>query len=244
MSLFVIADLHLSTAEQTNKSMEVFGRRWSDYVARLVHNWRAVVNDEDTVIIPGDVSWALTLDEAISDFTLLHSLPGRKILGKGNHDFWWSTASKLTAFTKEHAFQNIFFLFNNAFETDEFLLAGTRGWYQDESCENLPKDTDFKKLVAREASRLDTSLKAAKALKKENDRREILAFLHFPPIWNGLVCEEIVDVLKKHGISRCFFGHIHGNYTAPASFLHDGIAFSLISADFLEFYPRLIQPND
>ncbi|MBQ7377689.1 MAG: metallophosphoesterase [Clostridia bacterium] len=244
MSLFVIADLHLSTAEQTNKSMEVFGRRWSDYVARLVHNWHAVVTDEDTVIIPGDVSWALTLDEAVSDFSLLHSLPGRKILGKGNHDFWWSTASKLTAFTKAHAFHSIFFLFNNAFETEEFILAGTRGWYQDESCENLPKDTDFKKLVAREASRLDTSLNAAEALKREDDRREVLAFLHFPPIWNGLVCEEIIDVLKKHGISRCFFGHIHGNYTAQPTFVHDGVTFSLISADFLEFYPRLIQPND
>lgn len=152
--------------------------------------------------------------------------------------------SKLNAFKKEHELDTVSFLFNNAYETESFILAGTRGWYQDESCENLPKDTDFEKLISRESARLEASLKAATALQNEDSPKEILVFLHFPPIWNGLVCEEFIAVLKRYGIKRCYFGHIHGNYTAPPSFLYDGIRFSLISADYLEFLPRSILPEN
>ena len=145
MSTFTIADLHLSTLDSTNKSMEVFGRRWSGYTEKLKANWKRLVTDNDTVIIPGDISWALTLDEAKSDLTFLNSLPGKKILGKGNHDFWWTTMKKHNAFFAENGIDTISFLFNNAHETDDFIIAGTRGWYYDEDAQNAPNNTDFEK---------------------------------------------------------------------------------------------------
>lgn len=241
--LYVIADLHLSTAEGMNKSMEVFGRRWSGYTEKLHKNWNAVVTEEDSVVIPGDISWALTLPEATSDLHFIDGLPGQKYIAKGNHDFWWSTAAKMDKFFEAEGIHSIHLLNNNAWICDDFVLCGTRGWYQDESCENMPKDTDFEKLVTREAIRLKLSLDCGKELAAQDRTREMLAFLHFPPIWNGLECRPIIDLLKEYGIRRCYFGHIHGNYTAPACATHEGIQFSLISADFLNFAPRPILPE-
>ena len=145
MSLYTIADLHLSTFDKTNKSMEVFGRAWADYMLRIENNWRHLITDHDTVIIPGDVSWALSLEEAESDLKFLDSLPGKKILGKGNHDFWWSTMRKHEAFFEKHGISSINFLFNNAHETEDFIIAGTRGWYNDEDATNAPDNADFAK---------------------------------------------------------------------------------------------------
>ncbi|MBQ8175227.1 MAG: metallophosphoesterase [Clostridia bacterium] len=241
--LYVIADLHLSTAEGMNKSMDIFGRRWSGYTEKLEKNWRMVVDPEDSVVIPGDISWALSLPEAECDLRFLNLLPGHKYISKGNHDFWWSTASKMEKFFLEKGIDSISLLNNNAWLCEDFILCGTRGWYQDESCENIPKDTDFDKLVAREAIRLEISLSAGKKLAEANPTKEMLVFLHFPPVWNGLVCEPILATLKKFGIRRCYFGHIHSNYTVPPSFEWDGICFSLISADFLNFSPRPILPD-
>lgn len=241
--LYVIADLHLSTAEGMNKSMDIFGRRWNGYTEKIEKNWRAIVEPEDSVVIPGDISWALSLPEAKSDLLFIDALPGHKYISKGNHDFWWSTASKMDKFFAEQSITSISLLNNNAWLCEDFILCGTRGWYQDESCENIPKDTDFEKLVAREAIRLEISLSEGKKLAEANPNKEMLAFLHFPPVWNGLVCEPIVTTLKKFGIRRCYFGHIHSNYTVPASFDFDGICFSLISADFLNFSPRPILPD-
>lgn len=241
--LYVIADLHLSTAEGMNKSMEVFGRRWSEYTEKLHKNWSAVVSEEDSVVIPGDISWALTLPEATSDLHFIESLPGIKYIAKGNHDFWWSTAAKMDKFFEAEGIHSIRLLNNNAWICDDFVVCGTRGWYQDESCENMPKDTDFEKLVAREAIRLKISLDCGKELAAQDPTREMLVFLHFPPLWNGLECRPIIDLLKEYRIKRCYFGHIHGNYTAPACITHEGIQFSLISADFLNFTPRPILPE-
>ncbi len=241
--LYVIADLHLSTAEGMNKSMEVFGRRWSGYVEKLKKNWSAVVEPEDSVVIPGDLSWSLSLSEARNDLLFLNALPGHKYISKGNHDFWWATASKMDKFFKENGIESISLLNNNAWLCEDFILCGTRGWYQDPSCENMPKDTDFEKLVAREAARLRLSLDAGRRLLLENPGREMLVFLHFPPIWNGLRCSPVLDLLCEYGIRRCYFGHIHGNYTAPPSFVENGTRFSLISADFLNFSPRPILPE-
>ena len=154
MSVFTIADLHLSLNASTNKSMDVFGRRWQGYTEKLEKNWRAVVTDDDTVILPGDISWALSTEEAVADFAFLHSLPGKKLVGKGNHDFWWQTMRKLTAFTEAHHFDSISFLFNNAFPVENLIVTGTRGWFYDSSCDNIPPDTDFKKITEREAGRL------------------------------------------------------------------------------------------
>ncbi len=241
--LYVIADLHLSTKEGMNKSMEVFGRRWNGYVEKLKKNWSAVVEPEDTVVIPGDISWALSLSEARDDLLFLNALPGRKYIGKGNHDFWWSTAAKMDKFFEENHITSIDLLHNNAYICEDFILCGTRGWYQDPACENMPKGTDFEKLVAREAARLKLSLDAGRKLLADNPEREMLVFLHFPPIWNGLRCRPILDLLGEYDIHRCYFGHIHGNYTAPSSFEEDGIRFSLIAADFLNFSPRPILPD-
>ena len=183
MSIYAISDLHLSTHQSTNKSMEVFGRRWTDYMTRISENWKKLVTDIDTVIIPGDISWALTLDEALSDLNYLDSLPGKKILGKGNHDFWWCTMNKHHQFFEKNEIKTISFLFNNAHELDNCIICGTRGWYNDEDMNNIPDNTDFAKLTAREALRLKMSLDQARLLQSSSPEKEIIAFMHFPPFF-------------------------------------------------------------
>ena len=240
MSVFAISDLHLSLNSTTNKSMEVFGRRWQGYVKKLENNWRALVDEEDTVIIAGDISWALSTDEAKEDFLFLNSLPGKKILGKGNHDFWWQTMSKLTAFKEKNGLSSISFLYNNAYVIEDFIVAGTRGWFYDPTCDNIPAETDFNKIVAREIVRLRLSLDEAVKLKENHPEKEILVFLHFPVIWAGKASEEILAVLKEYGIRRCYYGHVHGSYDIEGDFEAEGIRFSVTSADFLHFTPKII----
>lgn len=241
MSLYVIADLHLSTLESTNKSMEVFGRRWDGYMTRIKNNWERLVTDEDTVVIPGDISWALSLEEAVSDLKFIDSLPGKKILGKGNHDFWWCTMKKHEELFRANEITTISFLFNNAYEDDEYIIAGTRGWYHDEDAKNAPDNVDFEKLVKREAGRLRTSLTKAKEIQSRSPEKPIVAFMHFPPFWSGKASDELVDILKEFGVTNVYFGHIHGKYTEPSSFEYDGITMSMISADFIEFIPKIVK---
>ena len=239
MAVFVIADLHLSTLASTNKSMEVFGNRWDSYMQRIENNWRRLVTDEDTVVIPGDISWALSLEEATSDLKFLDSLPGRKILGKGNHDFWWCTMKKHTEHFEKHGITTVDFLFNNAYEIENYIVAGTRGWFFDEKTAKLPNKTDFAKLTAREELRLTASLNAAELLRKETGK-EIVVFMHFPPVFGDEVCDGLIDILKKFGIKRVFYGHIHGNYLLPRKHIYDGIELNIISADYLQFIPQII----
>lgn len=240
-ALYTIADLHLSTLDSTNKSMEVFGSRWQNYISRIEANWRRLITDGDTVVIPGDISWALSLEEAASDLKFLDSLPGKKILGKGNHDFWWMTMRKHCQFFEKENITTVSFLFNNAHEVEDYIIAGTRGWYNDEDAANAPDGVDFEKLTNRERLRLKTSLEAAAELKKSAPEKEILAFMHFPPYWNGRAAEGLVELLKEYGVKRVFFGHIHGNYTVEPSFTYEGIEMSLISADYLQFVPKIIK---
>lgn len=243
MSLYTIADLHLSTLDTTNKSMEVFGTRWDSYMKRIEANWRRLVSENDTVVIPGDISWALSLDEATSDMKFLASLPGKKILGKGNHDFWWCTMKKHSEHFEKHNITGISFLFNNAHETDDFIIAGTRGWFYDEkNSMKLPNKTDFDKLTAREELRLETSLKAAKSI-SDDTGKEIVVFMHFPPVYGDEVCPGIIDILKRYGIKRVYYGHIHGNYTLPSSFTYEGIEMIIISADHIGFTPKIVQKS-
>lgn len=239
MPLFAISDLHLSLGQNTDKSMDVFGKRWQDYTQKLNKCWRAVVSDEDTVVIPGDISWALTLEEAEADLRFIHELPGKKIIGKGNHDFWWQTMRKLTAFTEAKGFSSLSFLYNNAIETPRHVVCGTRGWFYDPTSDNVPKDTDFDKISAREAMRLAMSLTVGEKLAAETGK-ELVTFLHFPAVWAGKISDGILDVLKTHNVQKCYFGHIHSGYDLPMEFSHEGISFSLISADFLSFTPKLI----
>lgn len=241
MSVFVIADLHLSTHAETNKSMEVFGRRWENYTERLRQNWRAVVSPADTVVVPGDISWATTLTESVPDMHFIDDLPGKKILLKGNHDFWWCTMKKHRELFAWENITTVDFLFNNALPVENFILAGSRGWFFDEDSVNLPNDPDFDKINARELARMKTSLTAAAGLKKEYPDREILAFTHFPVVFGDRRNQPFLDLLSEYGVCRCFYGHVHG---APASadiITTEGIEFILCAADHLGFLPRLIR---
>ncbi len=240
MSLYAISDLHLSTLDTTDKSMEVFGRRWDGYMLRLKQNWEHLVDDGDTVVIPGDISWALSLEEAVSDLKFIDALPGRKILGKGNHDFWWCTMKKHGELFREHGINTISFLFNNALEADGFIVAGTRGWYHDEDIKTANGNVDFDKLTRREELRLKTSLDAARRL-SQTTGKEIRVFSHFPPFWSGKESEGIMELLLEYGIKQLYFGHIHGNYTLPPSFEYRGIKMDIISADYLNFTPKVIK---
>ena len=241
MSLYTIADLHLSTLDSTNKSMEIFGKSWADYMTRIENNWRRLVTDNDTVVIPGDFSWALSLEESESDFRFIESLPGKKIIGKGNHDFWWCTMRKHAQFFEKIGIKTVSFLFNNAHETEDFIIAGTRGWYNDEDAANAPDNADFEKLSNREALRLETSLKCAEEIKASAPEKEIIVFMHFPPFWNGKASDNLIATLKKHSIKKVYYGHIHGNYTIPNSFEYEGIEMTIVSADYLRFIPKLIK---
>ena len=238
MAIFAIADLHLDI-KSNEKSMEVFGNRWKNYVNKLQKNWSTIVKDTDTVIVPGDISWALNLEGALHDLQWIHTLPGTKILMKGNHDFWWSTSSKMQKFFSENELNTITTLNNNAIEVENYILAGSRGWFTDRSMQNASQEVDYAKIINREVIRLGMSLDAAKKLQNESGK-EILVFLHFPPIWGDFRCEEILALLKKYGIRRCYFGHIHSVYQLPSSFVDEGIRFQLISADYLDFIPQIL----
>lgn len=242
MSLYVIADLHLSTLPQTNKSMEVFGRRWDHYMERIESNWRALVTDADTVVIPGDVSWALSLEEAVSDLRFLDALPGKKILGKGNHDFWWCTMKKHEKLFERENIKTLSFLFNNAHETDAFILAGSRGWFSDDESGNMQNAPDVEKINARELMRLRASLEAADALQKNAPQKELLVFTHFPPVWGDRANEPFFDLCRSFGVKRVYYGHVHGAYTAPSTVVYRETACHLIAADHLAFIPKFIHP--
>lgn len=227
MSVFVIGDPHLSFSVE--KPMDIFGG-WQDYTKRLKDNWEKVVSPTDTVIIPGDISWASDLEHATEDFRFINSLPGKKIIGKGNHDFWWTTMNKLEKFKAENSFESINFLFNNAYEVENIAVCGTRGWFFDDKSDNAEK------VITREAGRLSRSIEQALTFGKEP-----VAFLHYPVAYESGVCEILLDVLKKYGIKRCYFGHVHAEKTGRyEKYTYDGITFSLISADFLSFCPKKV----
>ncbi len=231
MSLFAIADTHLSFG--ADKPMEIFPG-WTDFEKRLEKNWRAVVGEEDTVVIAGDISWAMLLREAVCDFKFLNELPGHKIIAKGNHDYWWTSKSKMDAFFADNSFNSIRILHNNAYKAGPVAVCGTRGWLIDgESAED-------RKVLLREAGRLKTSILAAKKLDAEP-----VVFLHYPPLNGSEVCEEIFEVLISEGIKRCFYGHLHAQAMKNAVNCEcEGIKFSLISSDFLEFCPKLVEKYD
>ena len=242
MSLFTIADLHLSSL--SDHSMDVFGSRWKDYTAKIIKNWRAVVGENDTVIIPGDISWAMNLKEAREDFAKIDSLPGRKLLGKGNHDFWWDTATKCGNFFKECGFQTLSLLYNNAYIVEDFIVCGTRGWFLEKSQQITIGSVDYEKIMNRELLRLKLSLDEAQKLKQgEHKNKEILVFLHFPPLWGDFISVPMLDVLATHGVRRCYFGHIHGSYHVPPRQEYGDLSLFLISSDYLNFVPHRILPD-
>ncbi len=235
MAVYVIADLHLSTLESTNKSMEIFGSRWQGYQEKLAKNWSGLVEPTDTVIIPGDISWAMSLGEATSDLSFIHGLPGKKILLKGNHDFWWSSMQKNLALLEAENLHSLTFLYHAATVCEDFILSGTRGWFCEDG--SHPESEQNKKIMARETLRLEMSLKEAKALQEKNPNLEIIAFFHFPPLWNGVASEPFFDLMEAYGVRRCYFGHIHGSYHLPRTSTHRGITCTCVAADHLSFTP-------
>ena len=235
MALFTIADLHLSGV--ADHPMDVFGDRWVGYTDKICRRWRAVVSERDTVVLPGDISWGMTAEEAAPDFALLDRLPGRKLLGKGNHDFWWDTATKLTRFFEEKGFSTLQLLYNNAYRVESAIVTGTRGWFLDETQQVTVGTVDYAKIVRREAMRLELGLSAAAALQKETPSAEIIAFLHFPPVYGDFICREIIDLLHRYGVRRCYYGHIHGVYTLPPRRDFEEIGFFPVSSDYLDFTP-------
>lgn len=228
MSLFAIGDPHLSFS--CDKPMDIF-RGWDDYVSRLMKNWNSVVTENDTVVVPGDISWAMGLTNAKKDFEFLNNLNGKKIILKGNHDYWWNTMTKMSSFLNENEFDSIKILHNNAYKTGDFSVAGTRGWFYDDTCEA------DKKVLLREAGRLQTSINEAKKL-----GGEVIVFLHYPPISATQKCDEILNVILENDIKRCYFGHLHGFVPTENTYLeYEGVKFSLVSADKLNFCPKIIE---
>ena len=228
MALYVIGDLHLSNAT-TEKPMDVFGGAWVGYMDKLKQGL-SIVGPDDTLVLPGDLSWALDLQQAKDDFAWINEIPGRKIILKGNHDYWWSTASKFYKFCEENTFQNMFILNNNHFEYNHMAICGTRGWFFEEERGNSQDEKVFK----RELLRLEASLKSAGDLPK-------IVFLHYPPRYKGYECKPILDLLKQYDVRRCFYGHLHGaSHGLAMEGLWDGIEYRLISADRLDFVPLCV----
>ena len=232
MALYAISDLHLSNS--VSKPMDVFGGKWQGYMEKIEKNWRHLVEPDDTVVIGGDVSWSINLEQALADFQMINRLPGKKIILKGNHDLWWSTVKKMTQFLEQHEIENVSFLFNNCYIYEGVGLCGTRGWFFEENF----KECHDEKIFRRELIRLETSLKAAKSQKVE----EIICFLHYPPIFSNFRCGEIIDLLKKYEVRRCVYGHLHSDslrYAVTGE--HEGIQFILTSGDFIDFTPVLLK---
>lgn len=231
MALFVIADLHLSLG--SSKPMDVF-RGWKNYVERLEKQWRAIVTDKDTVVVAGDISWGMSLEESREDFAWLNALPGEKILMKGNHDYWWSTKTKIETFFAEEGFHTLHILHNNAYLAQGKAICGSRGWLY-----NSEKDEDIK-IVNREVGRLNASLDDAA---KRFPEAEPIVFLHYPPVYGHMACDGILQVLKERKIERCYFGHIHGSQASKRAIKGEweGIKMYLISCDYVGFTPVLIR---
>jgi len=224
MALYAIGDLHLCLGAP--KPMDVFGGAWVGYMDKLKEGM-SVITEEDTVVLLGDLSWSLDLANAQADFAWINRIPGRKILLKGNHDYWWSTVSKFDKFCKENGFRNLHILNNNCFEYDGWAICGTRGWFFEEERSGQHDEKVFK----RELIRLETSLKAAGEKPK-------MVFLHYPPRYKGYECREILDLLEKYEVRRCFYGHLHGgSHKLAMEGQWDGVEFRLVAADYLNFKP-------
>lgn len=228
MSLFVIGDTHLSLS--TDKPMDIFGGR-KNYMQRLEENWRSVVQPQDTVIIPGDVSWGMSLEQAKEDFLFLHRLPGKKILMKGNHDYWWTTRAKMESFLEENGLDSLSILHNNAVSVEGLSLCGSRGWMFEQGQEH------DKKIINREAGRIRASLQDAQRFGEQ----EKVLFLHYPPVFMQDSIPEFFEVMNQYGVRRCYYGHIHSQGCRFA-FQGEwcGVQLEMVSADYLRFMPKKI----
>ncbi len=237
MSVYTISDLHLSFA--CSKPMNIFGDNWEDHAQHLSENWRAKIKEEDCVVIPGDISWGMTLDEVLPDLMFIEKLPGRKVISKGNHDYWWQTAKKLNEFKEEHNITTITFLHNNSMiyvgeNGEETAICATRGW-------KCPGDPDFTdedlKIYNRELIRLENSLKSGR-----KDNRDLLLFLHYPPFNIKREGSGFTRIIDNYVVRKCCYGHLHGKNSHKNAFNGNinGTEYLLISSDYLGFSPLKI----
>ncbi len=229
MAIYTIGDLHLSFNE--NKPMSVFGENWEGYEEKVKESWIKVVKDEDLVVLPGDFSWSMYLKDTYKDFAYLDQLPGKKLLLKGNHDYWWSTVNSMRNYIKENQFQNIDFIYNNAYQFDNKIIVGTRGWA-------FGEDAESKRMIQRETARLELSIK--NGLENYGENKEIIAFMHYPPIIKQNVqnneINDFIRILKQYNIKKCYYGHLHSTAIKEAvEGEHFGIYFKLVSADGIGF---------
>ncbi len=228
MSLFVIGDLHLSLG--ADKPMNIFPG-WDNHVQRLESAWRRLVSPEDTVVVPGDISWSMTLEGALEDFRFVDSLPGTKIILKGNHDYWWGTAAKITAWFEKNGISTVRVLHNNSYIAEGVAICGTRGWFFEKG------EKHSEKILQREAIRLKLSCDSV----PKDFSGERIVFLHYPPIYSNFKVQGMLDAVKQTGARRCFYCHVHGE-SIPFAFNgeEDGVRYQLASADYLGFKPFYI----
>ena len=221
MALYTIGDLHLTFGVE--KPMDVFGGRWLGYLDKIRDNL-SVLTPDDTLVLCGDTSWGMTLEESLPDFQFLAKLQARILIVKGNHDYWWTTAGKLNDFWHRHGCENLSLLHNNAHGYGDIALCGTRGWFEGQE----GGDKVFKRELLRLQMSLDAGLKLG--------ARELFCFLHYPPFYEGYRCDEVIEILRSYPVSRCYFGHLHGAVcTRAKEGLYHGIEFKLVSADHVSF---------
>ncbi len=228
MRLFTIGDLHLSFGVP-EKPMDIFGG-WKDYQILLDKNWRECITPEDVVVLAGDLSWGMNLQQAKADFAFVHQLPGKKILLKGNHDYWWASMKKMEDFFAANGFDSLHILHNNHYAFGNYGICGTRGWV------NMQGETADAKILAREVQRLEVSIQSA-----VNVGLEPIVFLHYPPIYENSMNYDILDILHKYHIKQCYYGHIHGKGHQHAfQGRYEETDMHLISSDYLQFKPKII----
>ncbi len=229
MAIYTIADLHLSFG--TNKPMDIFGPNWENHEQKIAENWKEQVNEDDLVIIPGDFSWAMNLEDTKKDFEYLSNLPGKKLLLKGNHDYWWSTLTKMRKFLEENKFENIDFISNNYYLEQNKFIIGVRGWILDSN-----KEEDLK-IIRREKLRIQAQLDSIR--KSFTNRKEILVFMHYPPyeIKEDKIINPYAPLFEDYNIKTCYYGHLHGEqaYGDIEDFEYNKVTYKLVSADYLNF---------
>ena len=232
MKLFAIADLHLDGG--AGKPMDVFGANWDSHEARIFSSWLETVGEEDTVLVPGDISWAMHFRDALPDLEALHGLPGKKVLLRGNHDYWWSSLTQMRSRLPE----DIALIQNDALDIGPFIVCGSRGW-------TLPCDSEFsaadRKIYERELIRLELSLAAAERLKGRSGK-PIIAMMHFPPLMRDGRPTGFSELLERYGAAACLYGHLHGAPAWEAGFRGEmnGVLYALVSADAVDFSPMQV----
>lgn len=232
MSIYALSDLHLSFS--VDKPMNIFGERWDNYTERLFEGWQNTVGAEDIVIVPGDISWATYLDECYADFDFINKLNGKKLIVKGNHDYWWSTVNKLKKYTEENLFSTLSFIQNSSVMCGSYAICGTRGWtIKTPGCSELNE-----KIFEREKHRLVLALEDA----KKHNPDEIIVAMHYPPVEEKNDNRDFIDIMKQYGVKTCVYGHLHSySHNTAVTGDFDGIDLRLVSGDYIDFTPVLIR---